>query len=234
MRGLRSFGVLLVVLRGARRLPVLRRIEAAAGGDADKKDKVFTVEADKIEEFTIKSESGERTTLRKNGTDWQIVAAGRAPSRTAPKSRASRRNLASLEIQRVIDENPADLAEYSLAQPRIEVTFKAAGKEHKLLIGRKTPPGSDLYAQARRSEARRPDPVVRRHAPSTSTTFDLRDKAVLTVDRDEIGALAVTTPPSTMQLREGRRRVEDGAAGRGARRLQRRRRAGQPADTRCR
>ena len=41
--------------------------------DADKKEKVFTVESDKIDELTVKSESGERTTLKKTGTDWQIV-----------------------------------------------------------------------------------------------------------------------------------------------------------------
>ena len=48
-----------------------------AGSDAEKKEKAFTVEADKIEEFTIKSESGERTTLRKSGTDWQIAQPAR-------------------------------------------------------------------------------------------------------------------------------------------------------------
>ena len=42
-----------------------------------KQEKVFAVEADKIEEVTVHSESGERTTLKKTGADWQISAPGR-------------------------------------------------------------------------------------------------------------------------------------------------------------
>ena len=41
--------------------------------DTPKKDKVFAVESDKIDEIDVKSESGERTTLRKKGSDWEIV-----------------------------------------------------------------------------------------------------------------------------------------------------------------
>ena len=41
--------------------------------DTPKKDKVFTVEPDKIDEIEVKSESGDRTTLRKKGSDWEIV-----------------------------------------------------------------------------------------------------------------------------------------------------------------
>ena len=127
-----------------------------------KKEKVFTVESDKIDEMTIKSESGERTTLKKTGTDWQIVAPVTAPPDGAAVSGLTS-NLSTLEIQRVIDDNPQDVAEYGLTQPRIEVTFKAGGKEQRLQIGRKTPRGDRLLREDRRSEARIPDPLLRRH-----------------------------------------------------------------------
>ena len=113
----------------------------------EKKDKVFAVEADKIDEISIKSESGDRTTLKKTGQRLADRAAGSRSSRTRRKSRASTSNLSSIEIQRVIDENPADLKEYGLDPPRVEVTFKVGGQERKLLIGRKTPPATDLYAK---------------------------------------------------------------------------------------
>ena len=56
--------------------------------DAEKLDKVFAVEADAIDEVTIRSDKGEQTTLKKSGTDWKItaenvaalIAAGRARS----------------------------------------------------------------------------------------------------------------------------------------------------------
>ena len=79
MRGLRSFLVLLVL--GAGLGGYLYFVESKRDpSDADKKDKVFTVESDKIDELTVKSESGERTTLKKTGSDWQIVAPVAAPT----------------------------------------------------------------------------------------------------------------------------------------------------------
>src|SRR6476619_194408 len=113
--------------------------------DAPKRDKVFSVEADKIDEIDLKSESGDRTTLKRKGTDWEIVQPVTAPSdQSAVSSIAS--SLASLEIQRVVDENPADLKQFGLASPRIEVGYKSGGQERRLQIGDKTPTGSDLYA----------------------------------------------------------------------------------------
>jgi Domain of unknown function (DUF4340) len=198
MRGLRSLGGLVVVLIALGAYLYFVESKRPAGGDADKKEKAFTVGADKVEELTIKSESGDRTTVRKTGPDWQIVqpAAGKPDSAEVSGITS---NLASLEVQRVIDENPADLAEYSLAQPRVELTFKADGKEHKLLIGRKTPPGSDLYA---RIDDQKRVVLIPSFVDTTfnRTTFDLRDKAVLTVNRDEIGSLGVTTPSSAMRF----------------------------------
>ena len=56
--------------------------------------------------------------------------------------------LASLEMTRVVDENPTSLNDYGLSNPRIEVDFKAAGDKdyRKLLIGEKTPTGGGLFA----------------------------------------------------------------------------------------
>jgi hypothetical protein len=197
MRGLRSFGGLLVVLLALGGYLYFVESKRPAGGDAEKKDKAFAIEADKIEEFTLKSESGDRTTVRKAGTDWQIVQP--AAKADAAEVAGITSALASLEIQRVIDDNPSDVSAYNLSQPRLEVAFKAGGKDHKLLIGRKTPPGTDLYARI--DDQPRVvlipsfvDPTFNR------STFDLRDKAVLTVNRDEIGSLAVTTPSSTLRL----------------------------------
>ncbi len=72
MRGVRSFLLLVVVGLGLG--GYLYFVESKRDpSDADKKEKVFKVESDKIDELTVKSESGERTTLKKTGNDWQIV-----------------------------------------------------------------------------------------------------------------------------------------------------------------
>src|SRR5918994_249112 len=119
MRGLRSFLGLVVVLIGLGAYLYFVESKRTPGDDGPKKEKVFNVESDKIEEISIRSESGEQTTLRKSGSEWQIVA----------------------------DENASDLKEYGLAEPRVQVTFKAGGQSQTLQIGQKTPPGSDLYAK---------------------------------------------------------------------------------------
>ena len=228
MRGLRSFGGLVVILIALGGYLYFVESKKPAGGDAEKKEKAFTVEADKIEEFTIKSESGERTTLRKSGSDWQIAqAAGVKPDAAEVSGITS--NLSSLEIQRVIDENPSDLTEYNLTQPRVEVGFKAAGKDHKLLIGRKTPPGSDLYA---RVDDQKRVVLIPSFVDTTfnKTTFDLRDKAVLTVNRDEIGCAGCHDAGEHDAVRKVQRRVEADAARSGARGFQRGRSARQPLD----
>jgi len=197
MRGLRSFGVLLVVGLALGGYLYFVDSKRPAGSDAEKKDKAFAVEADKIEEFTVVSEKGEKTTVRKTGSDWQIVQ--NAAKADAAEVSGITSAIAGLEIQRVIDENPSDVSAYNLTQPRLTVLFKAGGKDHQLLIGRKTPPGSDLYARVDSS----PRVILIPSFVDTTFnrgTFDLRDKAVLTVNRDEIGSLTVTTPASSMRL----------------------------------
>jgi hypothetical protein len=189
MRGLRSL-ILLVVIA----LPVgwfaYRDYRRPAGDDGPKKDKVFTVESDKIDEISLKSESGDRTRLQKTGTEWKIASAPDAKPDASEVSGLTS-NLSSLELERVVDENPSDLKEYGLAQPRIEVAFKSGGQEHTLLIGQKTPPGTDLYAK--RADDKKVF-LIPSHLESTfnKTTFELRDKAVMKVDRDKLDALEFT------------------------------------------
>ncbi len=197
MRGVRSFLLLLVVALGLG--GYLYFVESKREpGDSEKKDKVFTVESDKIDEITVKAESGEQTTLKKTGTDWQIVQPTSAQSDSAVVSGFAT-NLSTLEVQRIIEENPQDLAEYGLAQPRVEVTFKAGGQEQRLLIGRKTPPGTDLYAKLGNQQRVF---LISSYLDSTfnKTTFDLRDKTAIKLDRDKIETLAITTPKQIVQF----------------------------------
>jgi Domain of unknown function (DUF4340) len=192
MRGVRTFILLLVI--GIPLVWFAARDYADPAGRTDsddKHEKVFAVEADKIEEISIKSASGERTTLKKTGTDWQIVAPVAASPDTAEVSGLTS-NLSTVEMQRVIEDNASDLKEYGLAQPRVEVSFKADGKQQTLQIGEKTPPGTDLYAKlADQNKVF----LISSFLDSTfnKTTFDLRDKAALKLDRDKIDALEIAT-----------------------------------------
>src|SRR5882672_4135693 len=112
MKGLRSFLVLLVVA-------------AALGGDpyydakrepSDEKklEKVFAgVVSDKIERLTVKSAAGDQTTIEKQGTAWQVTQPSAVPADEAEISGITS-NLASVEVQRVVDDQPTDLKQYGL------------------------------------------------------------------------------------------------------------------------
>lgn len=198
MRGFRSLIVLVLIA-----IPIgwltYRESKRTDTDDAPKKETVFTVESDKIEEITVKAESGERTVLQKSpDKGWQIVAPTAAAPDPAEVSGLTS-NLSSLEIQRVVDEKPPDLKEYGLAQPRIEVSFKSGGQQHTLLLGQKTPPGTDVYAK--RSSDQKVF-LIASHLESTFNkgTFDLRDKSVLKVDRDKLDAVEITTADRTMRF----------------------------------
>ena len=182
--------------------------------DSPKRDKVFNVEADKIDEIEVKSESGDRTTVRKKGSDWEIVQPISSATDQAAVSGITS-NLASVEIQRVIDENPPDLKEYGLAAPRVEVAFKANGQQRRLQLGQKTPAGSDVYAKL-------PDSkrvfLISSFLDTTFNrgTFDLRDKAVLKIDREKVDRLEVNSGGRTMKFekKNGEWEIAQPSAGR--------------------
>jgi hypothetical protein len=182
--------------------------------DTPKKDKVFSVESNKIDEIEVKSESGDHTTLRKKGTDWEIVQPLAAASDQSAVAGITS-NLSSVEIQRVIDENATDLKEFGLDSPRVEIAFKANGQQHKLQLGQKTPAGSDVYAKL-------PDSkrvfLVPSFLDSTfnRSTFDLRDKSVLKIDREKVDSLEMSSKDRTMRFekKNGEWQIAQPAAGR--------------------
>ena len=160
-------------------------------GDRKKQEKVFAdVEADKIEQLTVKSAAGEQTTVAEAGqrAGRSTQPAGRRPDEAEISGITS--NLASLEVQRVVDEQASDFKQYGLDPARIEVTFKAGGQDRNLLIGQKTPTGTDLYARL----ADKPRVfLISSYLESTfnKSAFDLRDKTILKIDRDKVDSVEV-------------------------------------------
>ena len=201
MRGVRSLLVLIVVAAGLGAYLYFVDTKREPGDAPEKKAKVFSVEADKIDELTIKSESGETTTLKKNGKDWQVVSPAENGASAVDQTEVSgiTTNLATLEEQRVIEEKAGDLKEFGLAQPRIEVAFKAGAAGQKLQIGSKTPTGGDVYAKI---DGQPKVFLISSFLESTFNRkpFDLRDKSVLKVDADKVDSLEVTTKDGTLRF----------------------------------
>ena len=197
MKGLRSFFVLLVV--AAALGGYLYYDSKKAPADEKKQEKVFAdVQSDKIDHVTVKSDKGETTAVAKQGERWQQTQPAAVPADEAEISGITS-NLASMEISRVVDEQATDFKQYGLEPARIEVSFRQGGKDRKVLIGQKTPTGSDIYA-------RLPDKprvfLVPSYLESTfnKSPFDLRDKTILTFERDKVDRLEIVTPDHTVAV----------------------------------
>ena len=163
------------------------------------REKIFAVEAAQIQEVRLTNEQGEQTTLTRSGDRWSIAE---LPSADVDETEISgiTNSLAGLESNRLVDAQPASLAEYGLDKPRMTTVFKdAAGKEHSLLIGNKTPTGGDLYAKTADSAR-----VVLIGSWLEETfnrsRFDLRDKTALKFTRDAVSSVTLTNANGTITL----------------------------------
>lgn len=201
MRGLRSTIALIVVLAGLFAYIYFVTWKQPETPAASTREKLFaSVAADKIEELRVKSESGDTTTLKKQKDGWQLVAPVTAAAQESEVSGITSA-LTGLEITRVADENPSDLKDYGLASPRVAIDFKAEGDKdfRHLFIGEKTPTGSDLFA--RRNDDKRVLLIPAYQEQSLNrSTFDLRDKTVIKIDRDKVDRLEVASAGKTLEL----------------------------------
>jgi hypothetical protein len=201
VRGLRSTLALVVVLMGLSAYIYFFASKTPATDTGKKQEKVFaSLESDKIEEIKVTSAAGDATTLKKEGGAWQIrqpIAVKADESESSGIASA----LSSVEIVRVIDENPSNLNDYGLSNPRIAIDFKAAGdKEYrKLLIGEKSPTGSDLFAKRNDEKKVFLIPAFQ-ESTFNRTTFELREKTLLKFDRDKVDSISIDAGGKTLAV----------------------------------
>ena len=200
MRGVWSTIVLVLVLAGLVSYIYFVDSKRDPTGSTAKEKPFTSVQADDIEEVQIKSAEGETTRLQKADGKWEVVEPVKAAADTSEATTIAS-SLASLEIQRVVDENATDLKQYGLEPARIEIAFRPKGQKDlkRLQIGEKTPTGSDLYA-------RFPDQkrvfLVSSFLDSTfnKNTFALRDRRILVFDRNMVDGLDLTSGTSKTRL----------------------------------
>jgi hypothetical protein len=195
MRGLTSTIILVLVLAGLGAYIYFVESKKPTGG-LEEKQKVFSVEADKIEEVTVTAE-GETTALRKESGTWKITSPLAADA-DANEVSSMMSALAGLEVNRVVDENVSNLAEFGLAEPRVKLAFKAqGGASGEIHLGDKTATQSDFYA-VKPGEKRVFLVQSFQETSLAKKTFDLRDKRVLHFERDKIDTVELTQPGSPM------------------------------------
>jgi hypothetical protein len=199
MRGLRSTLVLLIVLIGL--VGYIYYLNREGAENASDREQVFAeVTADDIEEVQITVRDGETSRVQKTDGTWRLVEPVQAEADSTELSSITN-SLASIDVQRVVDENAGDVAQYGLDPARIEVAYTVKGEEQprRLQLGEKNPAGGDLYARV-------PDQnrvlLISSFLESTfnKDAFALRDKAVLKFDRDKADGLELVKGPTSIQL----------------------------------
>jgi hypothetical protein len=199
MKGLRTLGVLVLLLGGLAAYLYYVDSEKPVG-ETEEKPKVFTVEADQIEELKVSTIAGGVADLKKSADGWSLTSP-QAVRADDSEVTGITSNLASVSIQRVVDENPSNLGDYGLREPVTAVSFKTKGaKEFKTLqIGTKTPAGSDMYAKT--AEDKKVF-LVPGYLESTfgRTPFDLRDKKIISFDREKVDRIEIRRGQSLLSL----------------------------------
>jgi hypothetical protein len=201
MRGLTSTLILVVILAGLGGYIYFvdaKRPAASADGSSATKEKVFTVEADKINELRVTSQ-GQTSLLKKAESGWKLVEPVQIEA-DPPEAIGVATALTNLDIVRVIDENATNLEQFGLANPKIVVEYKADdGGSGTLKLGNKNPTQSEIYAL--KNNDKRVFLVSSFQETSFNRTpFDLRDKKILKFDRDKADSLVLAKGPSVLEL----------------------------------
>lgn len=169
--------------------------------DTPKAERVFAdLSQDDITALTLQAGNGDVTTLKKVGAGWKIETPVQVDADASEVSGVTS-NLAALDITRVIEESPKALDAYGLDAPRLEVTFTAKGTARTLLLGAKTATGGDVYAKV--DDAARVFLVPQWLEQGLDrTTFQLRNKAIVSVDREAIDHVSIIGAPGTIELKK--------------------------------
>ncbi|HYN04605.1 MAG TPA: DUF4340 domain-containing protein [Vicinamibacteria bacterium] len=178
---------------------VERKHEPKPEGERDKVT-VLAVDKAKAKEISLATAAGETIRLVKEGSGWKVTAPFTAPADTSAVETLLT-SLEKLEADEVVVEQAASLSEYGLDKPTRTVTavVEGAPAPFSVQFGAKSPDGSSVYARTGST------PKVYL-VPSwvegsfDKKPFDLRDRDVLHVKRDDVRSLEVVGPEGGYSL----------------------------------
>jgi hypothetical protein len=155
---------------------------------------VLAVDKAKAKEISLAAAGGETIRLVKEGAGWKVTSPFTAPADTSAVE-SILTSLEKLEADEVVVEQTANPAEFGLDKPGRTITAVVEGAPASLSVefGAKAPDGSSVYARAAGS------PKVYL-VPSwvegsfDRKPFDLRDRDLLHVKRDDVRSIEIAGP----------------------------------------
>jgi hypothetical protein len=161
---------------------------------------LLTVDKAKAKELKVSAKGGETIDLVKEGTFWKLTSPFAAPADTSAVE-SMFTSLEKLEADELVADQVKDFAQYGLDAPSRSVVAVVEGAQAPLAVdfGAKAPDGSSVYA-------RKPgDTKVYLVASWVEGSFDkkpfdLRDRDLLHVKRDDVRSLEVAGPDGSYAL----------------------------------
>jgi hypothetical protein len=205
-RGLLAAVVVLLILAGVLYWSEHRKTPETASTATPASPAILKLDPAAITSITVKQRGAPPVTLVRSGAaNWQIIAPSAFPADSSVVS-AMLSSLAPLISQRLVEDKAADLSQYGLTDPALEldVTTKD-NKTTRLLLGDDTPTGDATYV------ALAGDPRLFTAASYLKTSLnksltDLRDKRLLPVDAASVSSIDLTRRSETI----GFARVQNG------------------------
>jgi hypothetical protein len=165
--------------------------EAGAASDT----KLFALKDDEVNKIEIARADGTTTVLTKDKSGWQMTSP--KPLRVdndAVTSLVS--SLTGLSQNRVVEEKPADLKSFGLAEPPVKLTVNG---KHTLLLGDDTPTGGGAYAKVANDQ--KVFTIASYNKSSLDKTWkDLQDKRLLTVDEGKLTRVELSARGSNIEF----------------------------------
>jgi len=161
--------------------------------------KLISVDAKQIDDIVLAKTGSDPVELAKLADSWTIAKPTPMPADQDAVGMLTS-TLATLNADRLIDDHPASLNDFGLANPAVEVDVTVkGGKTTKLLLGSDTPAATGTYAKLGS------DPKVYTIPTYTKASFDktvndLRDKRLLTFNQDKLTAVAITGKGPTFEF----------------------------------
>ncbi len=194
-------GVAVLVLAGLASFYwfVDRKHEPKPEGERDKVT-VLSLDKAKAKQVKIASSAGDTIDVVKQGDGWKLVAPFSAPADSSAVD-SILTSLEKLQADEVVTEKTNDLAQYGLAHPSRTVSARVEGGKAPLVVefGSKAPDGSSVYAKTPGA------PKVYLVASWIEGSFDkkpfdLRDRDLLHVKREDVRQLEVGGPEGDYTL----------------------------------
>ncbi len=196
--------VLAVLLAGLATFYYVYEIRQAPGREkaAAVKDHLWKeLEGKDVEEIVVRKGDAETLRLKRAGGAWSLTApvSATADARAADDLASS---LATLRVEREIEANPQKPADFGLAPPAVEVTFKAKGQDHTVRLGAKSPSGVWAYAQEGGKPAVLlvPEGLLK---DAQKPPSEFRDRTLLAFERKDVKTVEVRGPAGQVVVAAG-------------------------------